>query len=60
MSGVTDCNTDYIFLRPFYPGLMDVLDPDRHSTNQDAMVRLIGFAGNMTASNCALQGVLKT
>jgi hypothetical protein len=31
---------------------------DRFSVNQDAMVRLIGFAGNMTLSNAFLQGVL--
>jgi hypothetical protein len=27
------------------------LDPDRFSVNQDAMIRLIGWAGNMTLSN---------
>jgi hypothetical protein len=34
------------------------LDPDRFSVNQDAMIRLIGWAGNMTLSNAFLQGVL--
>ena len=29
------------------------------NTNQDATVNLIGWAGNMTASNCSLQGVHK-
>lgn len=28
------------------------------AVNQDAMVKLIGFAGNMTVSNRFLQGVL--
>ena len=35
------------------------LDPDRFSTNQDAMIKLIGWAGNMTISNCFLQAVCK-
>ena len=34
------------------------LDPDRFSVNQDAMVKLIAFAGNMTLSNRFLQGVI--
>lgn len=34
------------------------LNPDRFSTNQDAMVKLFGWAGNMTISNRALQGVM--
>ena len=34
------------------------LDPDRFSVNQDAMVKLVGWAGNMTLSNAFLQGVL--
>jgi hypothetical protein len=53
-------NTDYIHFRPHADRNMVPLDPDRFSTNQDALVKLIGFAGNMTASNCSLQGVLKT
>jgi hypothetical protein len=35
------------------------LDPDRFAVNQDAMVKLIAFAGNMTLSNGSLQAVLK-
>ena len=31
---------------------------DRFSVNQDAMVKLMGWAGNMTLSNAFLQGVL--
>lgn len=52
-------NTDYIHFRPHRDRNMVPLDPDRFSTNQDAMVKLIGWAGNMTLSNATLQGVLK-
>jgi hypothetical protein len=34
------------------------LDPDRFSVNQDAMVKLIARAGNMTCSNRFLQCVI--
>lgn len=51
-------NTDYIFYRPHRARNMVPLDPDRFSVNQDAMVKLIGWAGNMTISNSRLQGVL--
>ena len=52
-------NTDYIYWRPHTERNMVQLHPDRHSTNQDAMVKLIAFAGNMTLSNAFVQGVLK-
>lgn len=51
-------NTNYIFYRPHRDRNMVPLDPDRFSVNQDAMVKLIGWAGNMTVSNSRLQGVL--
>ena len=51
-------NTDYIFFRPHKDRNMVPLDPDRFSVNQDAMVKLIGWAGNLTMSNAFLQGVL--
>jgi hypothetical protein len=51
-------NTDYIRLRTHSKRNMTVLSPDRHSVNQDAMVRLIGWAGNMTLSNAFVQGVM--
>lgn len=51
-------NTDYIWLRPHRDREMVPLDPDRFSVNQDAMVKLIAWAGNMTTSNRFLQGVL--
>lgn len=52
-------NTNYIHFRPHSARNMTPLEPDRFATNQDAMVKLIAWAGNMTLSNAALQGVLK-
>jgi len=52
-------NTNYIFWRPHRDRNMVPLNPDRFAVNQDAMVKLIAVAGNMTASNLFLQGVLK-
>lgn len=50
-------NTDYLFLRyapkRFFKPLQKVM-----SINQDATNQFITFAGNMTASNCARQGVM--
>lgn len=51
-------NTDYIYFRPHADRNFVPLSPDRYSVNQDAMVSLIGWAGNMTLSNGFLQGVL--
>jgi hypothetical protein len=51
-------NTDYVKFRPHRDRNMVPLNPDRFSTNQDAMVKLIGWAGNMTISNRSLQCVL--
>ncbi len=51
-------NTDYIFFRPHTDRNFTPLGDDRFAVNQDAMVKLIGFAGNMTVSNRRLQGVL--
>lgn len=51
-------NTDYIYFRPHADRFFVPLGDDRYSTNQDVMVKLIGFAGNMTLSNAFLQGVL--
>lgn len=51
-------NTDYIFLRYAPKRLFKPLDKVQ-SINQDAIVQLITFAGNMTCSNASLQGVLK-
>lgn len=51
-------NTDYIHFRPHSQRNMVPIGDERFAVNQDAMVRLIGFAGNMTLSNASLQGVL--
>jgi hypothetical protein len=51
-------NTDYLFLRPHRDRDMVPLNPDRFAVNQDAMVKLVAWAGNMTMSNSFLQGVL--
>ncbi|MEQ8450884.1 MAG: phage major capsid protein [Alphaproteobacteria bacterium] len=52
-------NTDYLFYRPSRDRNMSVEDGERVPVNQDAITRLIFFAGNMTTSNRSLQGVLK-
>jgi hypothetical protein len=51
-------NTNYLHFRPHTDRNFSVIGSDRYATNQDAMVKLIGFAGNMTVSNRRLQGVL--
>lgn len=51
-------NTDYVYFRPAAGRNFEPLGDERMSVNQDAMVKLIGFAGNMTLSNGSLQGVL--
>ena len=51
-------NTDYIYLRTHRDRDMKVIGGDRTAVNQDALYRIIGWAGNMTMSNAALQGVL--
>jgi len=50
-------NTDYIFLRYAPRRLFKPLERVQ-SINQDAIAQLITFAGNMTCSNRARQGVL--
>jgi hypothetical protein len=51
-------NTDYIYFRPHVLRNFAPIGDDRYAVNQDAMVKLVGFAGNMTVSNRRLQGVL--
>lgn len=51
-------NTDYLFFRPHTDRNFAPIGDDRFSVNQDAMVKLIGFAGNLTCSNRRFQGVL--
>ena len=52
-------NTNYISYRPHSARNMVPIGGERMNTNQDAIVKLIGWAGNMTLSNGSLQGVLK-
>lgn len=51
-------NTKYIFLRPHKDRNFVPIGGERQAVNQDAIVKLIGWAGNLTTSNSQLQGVL--
>ena len=51
-------NTDYLYLRSHKDRNMKVIGGDRMAVNQDALYKIIGWAGNMTMSNASLQGVL--
>ena len=51
-------NTDYIYLRSHKDRNMKVIGGERMAVNQDALYKIIGWAGNMTMSNAAVQGVL--
>ena len=53
-------NTSYLFFRPHRERNFSVEEGDRVPVNQDAIVKLIFWAGNMTMSNGSLQGVLTT
>lgn len=50
-------NTKYLFWRPHKDRNIVPLDDGRFSVNQDAMVKLIVWAGNMTASSRRQQAV---
>jgi hypothetical protein len=52
-------NTKYIFFRPHRDRNFVPIGGDRQSVNQDAIVRLIGWAGNLTSSGAQFNGVLK-
>ena len=52
-------NTKFLFWRPHKARNCVPLNPDRFSVNQDAMTKLIGFAGNLTSSGPQFQAVLK-
>lgn len=43
-------NTDYLFFRPHRDRNFVPIGGERQAVNQDAVVKLIGFAGNMTSS----------
>jgi hypothetical protein len=50
-------NTKYLFYRPHADRNMVALSPNkRYSTNQDAEVQILGWAGNMTCSGRMFQG----
>ena len=51
-------NTNYIFFRPHRDRNFVPIGGERQSVNQDAIVKLIGWAGNLTTSNSSVQGVL--
>lgn len=51
-------NTDYIYYRPHSGRNFKVVGGDRTNVNQDAIVRIMAWAGNMTISNPSLNGVL--
>ncbi len=51
-------NTDYLYLRPHKDRDMKVIEGSRLAVNQDALYKIIGWAGNLTMSNASLQGVL--
>jgi len=53
-------NTDYIYLRHHSKRRYAPLgQKERFATNQDAMVQLMGWMGNMTLSGSMMQGVLR-
>lgn len=51
-------NSNYIYLRPHKDRNMEVVGGERLAVNQDAMYKIIGWAGNLTMSNAGQQGVL--
>ena len=51
-------NTKYIYFRPHKDRNFVPIGGDRQSVNQDAVVKLIGWAGNLTCSGAQFQGVL--
>ena len=52
-------NTDFIFFRPHRRRNFVPIGGDRQAVNQDAIVKLIGWAGNLTSSGPQFCGVLK-
>ena len=51
-------NTKYIFLRPHRDRNFVPIGGERQAINQDAIVKLYGWAGNLTCSGSQFQGVL--
>lgn len=52
-------NTKYLFYRPMADYDMYTLDGDRSAYNQDAVVKILGWKGNMTMSGAQFQGTLR-
>jgi hypothetical protein len=51
-------NTNYLFFRPHADRNFVPIGGERQAVNQDAIVKLIGWAGNMTSSGPQFSGVL--
>lgn len=51
-------NTNYIFFRPHKDRNFVPIGGERQAINQDAVVKLYGWAGNLTTSGSQFQGVL--
>ena len=51
-------NTKYLFFRPHASRNFTAIGGERQSVNQDATVKLMGWAGNMTCSGAQFNGVL--
>jgi hypothetical protein len=51
-------NTNYIFFRPHKDRNFVPIGGERQAVNQDAIVKLIGWAGNLTTSGSQFHGVL--
>ena len=51
-------NTNYIYFRPHTDRNFAPIGGERQSVNQDAVVKLIGWAGNLTSSGPQFSGVL--
>ena len=51
-------NSEYLFFRPHKDRNFAPIGGERINPNQDAVVKLLGWAGNITMNNAFLQGVL--
>jgi hypothetical protein len=51
-------NTKYLHFRPHKDRNFVPIGGERQAVNQDAIVKLIGWAGNLTCSGSQFQGVL--
>ena len=51
-------NSDYLFYRPHSGRNFKLIGGERININQDAKVRILGWAGNLTINNSSLQAVI--